>query len=133
MLSVSPLSRTQSSSRMNRMFIRPVLSTLVYAIYSGWSTIVRTLPTDGPIKPTQADQLEFYALFKQGHFGDVTTSRPGMLDFVGRPKWDAWNNLKTEGVTKEEARKRYVEKLIGMLEAAGDEQSKASLEILNAL
>ena len=35
-------------------------------------------------------KLELYSLFKQGSEGDVTTARPGMLDFKGKAKWDAW-------------------------------------------
>ncbi|KAI0342716.1 acyl-CoA-binding protein [Trametopsis cervina] len=49
--------------------------------------IIQSLPKDGPIKPTQADQLFFYSHFKQATIGDVNTSRPGMLDFVGKAKW----------------------------------------------
>jgi hypothetical protein len=34
---------------------------------------------DGPVQPTQTDQLKFYGLFKQASIGDVNTSRPGMM------------------------------------------------------
>jgi len=35
-----------------------------------------------------------YALFKQASVGDVNTDRPGMLDFKGKAKWDAWSGKK---------------------------------------
>lgn len=38
-------------------------------------------------------KLKLYALFKQATVGQVNTKRPGMTNFVGRAKWDAWNSL----------------------------------------
>ncbi|XP_009991040.1 PREDICTED: acyl-CoA-binding protein [Tauraco erythrolophus] len=35
--------------------------------------------------------------------------RPGMLDFKGKAKWDAWNALK--GTSKEDAMKAYIAKV----------------------
>ena len=58
-------------------------------------------------RPDNDTLLKLYALFKQGSQGDVTGSRPGMLDFVGRAKWDAWSQLK--GESTEAAQQRYVE------------------------
>lgn len=49
----------------------------------------KTLP---PLSDNTA-KLQMYALYKQAHQGPNTTSRPGMLDFVGRAKWDAWKGL----------------------------------------
>jgi diazepam-binding inhibitor (GABA receptor modulator, acyl-CoA-binding protein) len=40
--------------------------------------------------PTTDDLLELYALYKQVTSGDVSGSRPGMLDLKGRAKFDAW-------------------------------------------
>ena len=45
--------------------------------------------------------LMVYSLYKQGTVGDVNTNRPGMLDFKGKAKWDAWEKLK--GKAKEDA------------------------------
>ena len=50
--------------------------------------------------------LDLYALFKQGSAGDVTGARPGMLDFKGRAKWDAWHGRK--GMKREQAMEAYV-------------------------
>ncbi|XP_010020646.1 PREDICTED: acyl-CoA-binding protein-like, partial [Nestor notabilis] len=37
------------------------------------------------------------------------SDRPGMLDFKGKAKWDAWNALK--GTSKEDAMKAYIAKV----------------------
>ena len=60
-----------------------------------------------PAKPDNADLLRLYALFKQGSSGDVTGDRPGMMDFVGRAKYDAWAGLK--GMSEDEAKQSYVD------------------------
>jgi diazepam-binding inhibitor (GABA receptor modulating acyl-CoA-binding protein) len=52
-------------------------------------------------------KLEVYALFKQATVGDVNTDRPGMLDFKGKAKWDAWSAKK--GTAQEEAMQQYVD------------------------
>jgi acyl-CoA-binding protein len=64
-------------------------------------------------RPSNDDLLTLYSLFKQGSEGDVSSSRPGMLDMVGRAKFDAWQKLK--GTGKEEAMKKYVEKVAALL------------------
>ena len=56
--------------------------------------------------PDPSTLLELYALFKQGTVGDVQGSRPGMLDFKGRAKYDAWAGKK--GTTSDAAREAYV-------------------------
>ncbi|TRY88867.1 hypothetical protein DNTS_016947 [Danionella cerebrum] len=60
-------------------------------------------------KPTDAEMLEIYSLFKQATVGDVNTARPGMLDFTGKAKWDAWDAKK--GLSKEDAMKAYIAKV----------------------
>ncbi len=60
-----------------------------------------------------AKKLEIYALYKQGLIGDVNTDRPGMLDFKGKAKWDAWSGKK--GVSKEDAQKQYIELIEALL------------------
>ena len=54
-----------------------------------------------------AKKLDIYALFKQGTVGDVNTERPGMLDFKGKAKWDAWKAK--EGMSQDDAKNAYVE------------------------
>jgi len=92
--------------------------------------IVQSLPKDGPIKPSQEDQLYFYKYYKQATVGDVNTSRPGLLDFVGKAKWDAWKSV--EGVSKEEARTKYVEKLLEVLRAAANDESNKFIAEIEA-
>lgn len=50
--------------------------------------------------------LELYALYKQGTAGDVSGSRPGMLDIKGRAKFDAWAGKK--GQSQAQAQANYV-------------------------
>lgn len=62
-----------------------------------------------PTKPSDADMLILYGLYKQVIVGDVNTARPGMLDFTGKAKWDAWD--KNKGTSKEDAEKAYIAKV----------------------
>ncbi len=64
--------------------------------------------------PGPDELLELYALYKQGTVGDVQGSRPGMLDFKGRAKWDAWSAKK--GMNKDAAMQAYVD-VVARLEA----------------
>jgi acyl-CoA-binding protein len=57
-------------------------------------------------RPSDAQLLELYALYKQATAGDVQGPRPGMLDFKGRAKHDAWAGRR--GMPAAEARKAYV-------------------------
>jgi diazepam-binding inhibitor (GABA receptor modulating acyl-CoA-binding protein) len=57
-------------------------------------------------RPENEELLTLYALFKQATDGDVTGSRPGMLDIKGRKKFDAWAGKK--GLSAEAARTQYV-------------------------
>jgi carboxylesterase len=50
--------------------------------------------------------LALYALFKQATVGDVTGSRPGMLDLRGRAKYDAW--ARHQGMSADAAMAAYV-------------------------
>ena len=60
-------------------------------------------------RPSNDDLLTLYSLFKQGSEGDVSGSRPGMLDMVGRAKYDAWAKLK--GTAKDAAMQKYIDKV----------------------
>ncbi|EKM58495.1 uncharacterized protein PHACADRAFT_193616 [Phanerochaete carnosa HHB-10118-sp] len=91
--------------------------------------IVQGLPKDGPIQPKQEDQLFFYSYYKQATVGDVNTPRPGLLDFVGKAKWDAWNKVK--GTLKEEAMEKYVKRLIEVLEAANNDEAREYIAAIN--
>ena len=60
-----------------------------------------------PDKPDNATLLKIYALYKQASEGDVEGKRPGMTDFVGRAKYDAWAAVK--GKAKNDAMQDYVD------------------------
>jgi diazepam-binding inhibitor (GABA receptor modulator, acyl-CoA-binding protein) len=64
-------------------------------------------------RPSNEDFLFLYSHFKQANMGDAKGDRPGMLDMVGRAKYDAWAKLK--GVKADEAMKRYVDKVTALL------------------
>lgn len=61
--------------------------------------------------PNQPDEvlLELYGLYKQAISGDVSGEEPGMFDFVGRAKYDAW--AARRGLTREQAMERYVARI----------------------
>jgi acyl-CoA-binding protein len=60
-----------------------------------------------PKKPGNDDLLKLYALYKQATTGNVEGKRPGVMDFVGRAKHDAWAAL--EGMSPEAAKDAYVD------------------------
>lgn len=57
-------------------------------------------------RPSNDQLLDLYGLYKQATDGDVTGSRPGMLDLKGRAKYDSWARRK--GTSKDDAMKAYV-------------------------
>ncbi|WP_394845519.1 acyl-CoA-binding protein [Pendulispora brunnea] len=59
-----------------------------------------------PSAPSNDTLLELYALYKQSTIGDVQGARPGMMDFKGRAKFDAWAARK--GTPKDKAMESYV-------------------------
>lgn len=60
-----------------------------------------------PERPDNDTLLQLYALYKQGSAGDLSGAKPGLFDFVGLAKYEAWEQLR--GVPKDEARQRYIE------------------------
>ncbi|WP_431103312.1 acyl-CoA-binding protein [Roseateles noduli] len=72
--------------------------------------------------PDEASLLRLYALYKQGSLGDASGERPGVLDVVGRAKYDAWASL--QGRPREQAMSEYVA-LVQQLKAA-DAQAVAA-------
>ncbi len=56
--------------------------------------------------PSSDELLELYAFYKQSTTGDVTGSRPGMMDFKGRAKFDAWATKK--GTKQADAMRKYI-------------------------
>jgi diazepam-binding inhibitor (GABA receptor modulating acyl-CoA-binding protein) len=62
-----------------------------------------------PERPGNTTLLMLYALYKQATHGNVSGKRPGMTDFVGRAKYDAWEGLK--GVSKDKAMRDYIDQV----------------------
>jgi diazepam-binding inhibitor (GABA receptor modulator, acyl-CoA-binding protein) len=58
-------------------------------------------------RPDNATLLKLYALYKQASEGDNESKRPGMMDMVGRAKWDAWNEIK--GTDPKAAMQEYID------------------------
>lgn len=71
------------------------------------------------LKETPKDDqlLEIYALYKQATVGDCNTDRPGLLDFKGKAKWDAWNHKK--GTSNDKAKQDYVNNVQGLINSVG--------------
>jgi acyl-CoA-binding protein len=57
-------------------------------------------------RPGNMTLLRLYALFKQGSEGDAHGDKPGMTDFVGRYKFEAWETLK--GTAQDDAKEKYI-------------------------
>ncbi len=66
-------------------------------------------------KPSSKNLLNLYSFYKQATTGDVQGKRPGMLNMVGRSKYDVWSKIK--GMATEEAQKSYIDLVNKLLNA----------------
>ncbi|KAF2770812.1 hypothetical protein EJ03DRAFT_350100 [Teratosphaeria nubilosa] len=95
----------------------------------------------GSTKPPSADRLALYGLYKQSMEGDVTltsdqpttTTSPSLSSDALRKeqeKWDAWKS--NEGISRTEAKRRYIEKLISTMHeyASGTDEARELVEEL---
>lgn len=57
-------------------------------------------------RPTDAELLELYALYKQATVGDCGVAEPGATDLKAKAKWNAWNGKK--GLNQDAAKDAYV-------------------------
>lgn len=80
---------------------------------------VKKIPKTGASRPPPSDRLRLYGLYKQAMEGDVdgVMERPGSGSGIApedlqreKDKWDAWNSQ--SGLSKTEAKRRYIEALI---------------------
>jgi diazepam-binding inhibitor (GABA receptor modulator, acyl-CoA-binding protein) len=60
-----------------------------------------------PERPDNQTLLKIYGLYKQGSEGDVSGSRPGFSDMIGRAKFDAW--AANKGTAKDSAMQQYID------------------------
>jgi acyl-CoA-binding protein len=65
-------------------------------------------------RPSNQVLLQLYSLYKQGREGDAQGERPGMMDFVERAKFDAWDALR--GVDRDAAKRRYIDLVDSLFE-----------------
>ena len=65
-----------------------------------------------PEKPDNNILLKLYSLFKQGNLGDVTGEKPGLGDFKGAAKYNAWSQLK--GMSQEQAMQDYIALVVSL-------------------
>jgi len=65
--------------------------------------------------PDNETLLALYALYKQGSVGDVSGARPGVMDVIGRAKFDAWGARK--GTERTQAMADYVALVESLLAA----------------
>ncbi|KAJ7679035.1 acyl-CoA-binding protein [Mycena polygramma] len=62
-------------------------------------------------------KLDFYKYFKRATVGKNETPRPGVINQLGRAKWDAWSKL--DDITADQAQEQYVKEVLEFL-PAGD-------------
>ncbi|NXX11298.1 ECI2 isomerase, partial [Podargus strigoides] len=72
--------------------------------------------------PGNETKLKLYALFKQATEGRCSSPKPGMLDFVKKAKWDAWNSL--GNLSQDNAREKYTELVSSLVSAESADQKK---------
>ncbi|NXB05005.1 ECI2 isomerase, partial [Cnemophilus loriae] len=72
--------------------------------------------------PGNETKLKLYALFKQATEGPCNAPKPGMLDFVKKAKWDAWNSL--GNLSQDDARQKYAEFVSSLVSAESASQKK---------
>ena len=65
-------------------------------------------------RPSDADLLVLYGLYKQSNDGDCDISQPWVVQLEARAKWEAWNEHK--GMEKLKAMKKYVKKAKELIE-----------------
>ncbi|KAK5729912.1 hypothetical protein LTR17_011551 [Elasticomyces elasticus] len=97
----------------------------------------------GSTKPPAADRLALYGLYKQSMEGDVvmlsnrpTSSEPAHASLSPealnkeQEKWDAWKS--NEGLSRTEAKRRYIEKLIQTMHeyASGTDEARELVDEL---
>lgn len=70
-------------------------------------------------KPSNEALLRLYGLYKQATEGDVHGEAPGLFDFVGKAKYNAWESHC--GLEQAEAMRRYIAYVDQLIQAEADE------------
>ncbi|KAJ7433430.1 acyl CoA binding protein-domain-containing protein [Mycena galericulata] len=90
--------------------------------FEATAEIAKNLPRHVSLRRSGDDELYLYSYYMQATAGDNRMPHPGASL---KAKWDAWNSVK--GTPKEKACTMYVEKVVAILTAAGDPESKRYL------
>ncbi len=77
------------------------------------STVDRVKNDESDFSPSNDQKLQIYALYKQATEGDNQGKKPGMMDVVGRAKYNARKDL--AGITQEEAMQSYIDAVDSIL------------------
>ncbi|KAK1933566.1 Enoyl-CoA delta isomerase 2 [Phytophthora citrophthora] len=129
MLSLALRRSLPTNTRSSQLFVSVANMSSLSERFERSLTLGKTLP---PLSDNAA-KLEMYALFKQANAGKNTTSRPGMLDFVGRAKWDAWTKL--GDMTQDDAKLKYIDIIDNLAAehgAKGEEEDAAAAATASA-
>ncbi|PWY98663.1 ACBP-domain-containing protein [Testicularia cyperi] len=98
---------------------------VIDALFVKTVDMVQSLPKSGPIQTSYEEKLALYSLYKQATEGDVRSARPGLLDMLGRAKWDAW--AKVRGLPQRDAKQMYVESMLRILRRFSDRPQAVAL------
>ncbi|XP_046328196.1 enoyl-CoA delta isomerase 2-like isoform X1 [Haliotis rufescens] len=80
---------------------------------------LKTLSED----PGNQVKLKMYGLFKQATVGKCNAPKPGMMDLVGKAKWQSWNELGS--MSQDDAQKAYINVVESLV---AEEQGSSSAE-----
>ena len=75
--------------------------------------LTRAPSTPPPLHPSLSPSVA--RTRPQANIGDNTAPKPGMLDFKGKAKWEAYS--KNKGMSKDEAMENYIAKVAELQEA----------------
>jgi acyl-CoA-binding protein len=83
-------------------------------VFESAVTLVKSLPKEGPIQPSNDLKLKLYALYKQATCGPNDTPKPYIWQAVEYYKWNAW--LKLGDMSREDAMSNYIMELKKIME-----------------
>lgn len=96
-------------------------------VFESAVAIVRNLPKEGPIKPSDGLKLKLYAYFKQATHGPNDTTKPKFYQFVEAYKWDAWRQL--GDMSREDAMSNYISELKKIMDTIPKNESVAEVNV----
>ncbi|KAK6887004.1 Autophagy-related protein 37 [Candida tropicalis] len=94
------------SDSVDRVFVKAISTIRALSSRSNYGSLPR---------PPAENRIKLYGLYKQATEGDVDGIMPRPVGFTpedegAKKKWDAWK--REEGISKTEAKKRYISYLI---------------------